>query len=242
MLTILQNHSSSSNMSFLNYDISGLPKSCQSTIQRTGRCGCLACTGAVAPTLSSSSSSISESIRALLSGSSSSSSSSSNNNNNNNNTSNTSVNQSGDNVLDASELHLLTILSGIDKLRLERDVVEEASRLASSEPTDGGARRAMRKAPCSSNEDGVDPGMMEDDDLQILREIREVVEVVLERRRLMPVSQIRKWTKSRWEMDGKRGEKAVTAWGRVQKRLHLLGESGKRRCWRAVGKVGRERR
>jgi hypothetical protein len=223
-------------MSFLNYDISGLPKSCQSTIQRTGRCDCLTCTGAVAPTPSSSSSSISKTIRALLSGSSSSSSSSSNN------TSNTSVNQSGDNVLDASELHLLTILSGIDKLRLERDVVEEASRLASSEPTDGGARRVMRKAPCSSNEDGVDPGMMEDDDLQILREIREVVEVVLERRRLMPVSQIRKWTESRWEMDGKRGEKAVTAWGRVQKRLHLLGESGKRRCWRAVGKVGRERR
>jgi hypothetical protein len=217
-------------MSFLNFDIYALPKSCQSAIQRTGRCGCLACIGAVAPTPSSTSSSISKSIKALLSGSSS--------NTNSNNTSSTSVNQSGDSVLDASELHLLTILSGIDKLRLERDAVE-AARLALRDPIGKAVRREKRKAPCSSDEDGVE--IVGVDGLQILREIWEMVDVVMERRKLVPVSQVRRWTELRWEMGGKGKEGPVSAWGKVRGRLHLLSEGGKRKCWRAVGKLGGRR-
>ena len=213
-------------MSFLNFNIPALPRSCQSAIQRTGGCGCLTCIRAVAPTPSSSaSSSISESIKALQSGGSSETSS--------NNTSSTSVNQGEDNFLDISELHVLTILSSINKLRLERDAVE-AARLASSEPIRRSARRQKRKAP---DEEGVDIGM--EDGLQILREIREMVEVVMERRRVVPVSQVRRWTELKWEMDGKGKERPVSAWGKVRGRLHLLCEGGRRKCWRTVIGGGR---
>jgi hypothetical protein len=208
------------NMSFLDLNNSARPISCIDA--------------AAAPTPSSSaSSSMSKSIRALLSGGNSS------NNYNNNTSSSTSVNQIGDSILDTSEFHLLTILSGIDKLSLERDTVETA-RLASMQLISKGMTGKKRNTPCSSDEDRLDIGM--EDDLQILREIREMVEVVMERRKLVPVSQVRRWTEFKWEMDRRGKTKPVSAWGKVWGRLHSVGEGGKKKCWEAFGRLAVGRR
>lgn len=107
-------------MSFLYSSFSELPKSCQTSISRCGRCPCLSCLGAYPPVSSSSSRS------GRCSGSGSKTSLRTTWSKTLGSRSTTNIN--GDVVLEAGELYLLTILAGADMSRPERDVdLAEAS-------------------------------------------------------------------------------------------------------------------
>ena len=216
-------------MSFLNFNNSALPKSCQSSIRRTSCCNCPSCLCGVASTSSSFGSSRSSikmskllkngakniSNFRLLSESSKSSSS------------NTSISDNGASALDASEFHLLTILAGIDKMRLERDI-KEASRSTPPKSASSCRRKEKRKATCFSED--VDNEKETDEGIKVLREVQHTVQVVLERKKLVPSSQLRKQREWMEKRNGGGNEKAATTWEKMQERLRLLGEKGKRKC------------
>ena len=218
-------------MSFLNFDLTALPKSCQSAIRRAGHCTCRSCIGVSTPASSSSSSGRSKnSLNNLWSSIWSSGSSKT--------SSHTSIDKGGDSVLDPSEPHLLAILSGIDKSRLERDLFE-VSDINSLESINNCGRKEKRKAGCSS--DDSDEMTMEDA-MTVLREAQHVVRVVVERKKLVPSSQLQKqreWMEREKRLKNAEDPRKSVRLGvknSLEKRWREMGESGKRKFRKAVGK------
>jgi hypothetical protein len=205
-------------MSFLNFDITALPKSCQRNISRVGRCNCRSCIGVAVPTSSSSSSSKSSRIMNKLWSI-----------NNSKNSSMTSIGESGDTMLGPTEFHLLTIVSGIDKLRLERDV-KEAADTASIKSISNCETKEKRKTPCSSDDDDEMEGT--EDDLDVLREVQYTVQVVLQRKKLVLSSRIQR--RNEWMEKMKGEQKPVSSWDRLRLGLKERMGSGKARCRRIV--------
>lgn len=145
------------------------------------------------------------------------------------NSSSTSVStkESGDADLDGLDLHILTVLSGVAKLGLQRDI-EEASHTMSLQSVSKGQRGQKRKEPCSSGEE---------DDTTAFGEVRRPIRVVLERRKLVPSSQVRKYRE--WMQKNKEPGKAAMWWKKVRwglkERLEKMGGRQKRGYLRPPG-------
>jgi hypothetical protein len=220
-------------MSFLKFSHTALPKSCQGKTRRVGRCNCRSSTGLVPPVSSSSSSS--KSGKSFWNKWSKNSSKNSGKNSSKN-SSNTSINTSanGDGIVNG-EFHLLTILSEIDRLRLERDI-EEASHTTPLKSSNDCKKQEKRKERCFYDADN-EMDMETEDDMNVLREVERNV-CVLERRKLVPVSQLQK--KREWTGKNKADEEIVTRWNRLRKglkeRVGKMGECGRRNFGKAAGK------
>jgi hypothetical protein len=211
-------------MSFLKIDYTALPESCQGEVSRAGRCSCRSCTGLVPPASSSSSSKSGKSFWNKRS------------NNSSKTSSNASINQSihGDSIVNG-EFHLLTTLSEIGKLRLEKDI-EEASYTTSLKSFSGCNKQEKRKERCFYDADN-EMDMETEDDMNVLPEVERNV-CALERKKLVPFSQLQK-QRERMEKN-KADEEFVTRQNKLRKglkeRVGKMGECGRRKFGKAARK------
>jgi hypothetical protein len=112
---------------------------------------------------------------------------------------------------------MLTILSSINKLRLERDL-EEASSEVSSESVNNFVRGWKRKAQGSAGAD--DEMDITTGDMEALREVEYAERVVVARKRLVPSSRVQKQRELMGKMGKmKRSDIGRSYWGHWRQRM-----------------------
>lgn len=125
---------------------------------------------------------------------------------------------------------MLTILSSINKLRLERDL-EEASSEVSSESVNNFVRGQKRKAQSSAGAD--DEMDITTGNMEVLREVGYTERVFAARKRLVPSSRVQKQRELMGKM--KRSDIGRSYWGKWRQRMKGKIRKARKRP-RAIGK------
>lgn len=109
---------------------------------------------------------------------------------------------------------MLTILSSINKLRLERDLGEASSKV-SSESVNNFVRGQKRKAQSSAGAD--DEMDITTGNMEVLREVEYTERVFAARKRLVPSSRVQKQRELMGKM--KRSDIGRSYWGKWRQRM-----------------------
>lgn len=127
---------------------------------------------------------------------------------------------------DVSEGHMLTIVSEINKISLEREVAD--ARCATFFESVDCCERGCKRTLVSFEEER--EGEEEEDELDVLRDVEHMVRVIVERKKLVPVSRMRE------QENTAEDERVEGRWEKLRRRLRLMGSSGKRKCLRKFHK------